>query len=145
MINGKLGTFHPHTWEMILYFTIQGAGQAQFYEIEATFKDVLGIYQDKTLNMVPPFNDLNPTLENASEYFYSLLHKAALEKEWTPISFEISETPTRTYIISPVEKVLEEDKKSINKYKKNNILDNNSKFEDDFDYHVHEGNMEFDQ
>ncbi len=57
-------------------------------------------YQDKVLNEVEPFNIINPTVENVSEFFANETRKLVREKGGQLTMLEGSETPTRTYILS---------------------------------------------
>ena len=65
-INKKRGQEHPHTWEIVIY-TLQLSDQfIMFTEIEKKIEDFLSRFQDKNLNLMEPFNSINPTLENIS-------------------------------------------------------------------------------
>ena len=61
-------------------------------------------YQDKYINSIEPFQKINPTIENAGEVFAREIRKSIEEEGWMLLIFEISETPSRTYIINMLER-----------------------------------------
>lgn len=98
-LNGVLGQEHPHTWEITLDTIKLKDNFIIFNDIEKSIEKYLGKYQDLYLNKVEPFGKLNPTLENICQYFKNEFQKLLLENGWLLLSMEISETPTRSYII----------------------------------------------
>lgn len=98
-INGILGQEHPHTWEITLYTLKIKEDFIAFDTIEKDIEKYLQTFQDVYLNHVNPFVTLNPTLENICAYFKDIFWKRLFEKGWMLLSIEISETPTRSYII----------------------------------------------
>lgn len=98
-LNGVLGQEHPHTWEITLDTIKLKNNFIIFNDIEKNIEKYLGKYQDSYLNKVDPFVTLNPTLENICEYFKNEFQSLLLENGWLLLSMEISETPTRSYII----------------------------------------------
>ena len=98
-LNGVLGQEHPHTWEITLNTIKLKDNFIIFNDIEKNIENYLGKYQDAYLNKVEPFITLNPTLENICQYFKNEFQNLLLENGWLLLSMEISETPTRSYII----------------------------------------------
>ncbi|MDF2654785.1 MAG: 6-pyruvoyl-tetrahydropterin synthase related protein [Bacillota bacterium] len=98
-INGRPGELHPHTWQMTAQAVNQKDGLILFNEVEQKIDAVLDRFQDKTLNEMEPFDVLNPTLENISEYFKNEFSAVLNQFGWQLIRFECSETPTRAYLI----------------------------------------------
>lgn len=98
-LNGVLGQEHPHTWEITLNTIKLKDNFIIFNDIEKSIEKYLGKYQDSYLNKVEPFITLNPTLENICQYFKNEFQSLLLENGWLLLSMEISETPTRSYII----------------------------------------------
>lgn len=98
-INGNPGELHPHTWQMMAQAVNQKDGLILFNEVEQRIDAVLDRFQDKTLNDMEPFDVLNPTLENISEYFKNEFAAVLNQFGWQLIRFECSETPTRAYLI----------------------------------------------
>ena len=74
-----------------------------FNEVEKLIEDYLGQYQEKYMNDCAPFDTMNPTLENIAQFFMEDLQKNLNPINWVIFTMEISETPSRSYIISNVE------------------------------------------
>lgn len=98
-INGVLGERHPHTWEITLYTLKVSNEFVAFNSIEKDVEAYLSRFQDSFINEVDPFTTLNPTLENICYYLKEELKKLLFERKWLLLSIEVSETPTRSYII----------------------------------------------
>ena len=101
--NGKQGETHPHTWEFGIEMLVKRDSVVQFNEYEKAFTAFFDAYQNVTLNDVPPFDTIVPTLENIIEYFGSQL--APIVRSLNAVLLELSgsETPTRSYAIRYVE------------------------------------------
>ena len=102
-INGNKGEKHPHTWQISLYVVNSKDTFMMFNEVEKLIEDYLGQYQGKYMNECSPFDTINPTLENIAQYFMVELQKKLNPLNWVIFTMEISETPSRSYIISNVE------------------------------------------
>lgn len=98
-INSIMGQEHPHTWEIGIDTFKFKESFIMFSDIEKKIESFLAIYQDKNLNTLYPFNSINPTLENLAFFFTTRLEKILVENGWVLRKLEISETPTRTFII----------------------------------------------
>lgn len=96
-----MGQLHPHTWEIISDFSTNAGADVQFNEYEKEIMNYLRRYEDKTLNEVKPFDTLNPTVENFTEVIFNDLryHSELIENNIILQKLEVSEGPTRTYII----------------------------------------------
>lgn len=97
---GQLGESHPHTWELILHAAKITDSFAPFNEIEKMIEDFLLQYKDVFINTVQPFTTINPTLENICTYFKVCTQEMLHAKGWLLLSTELSETPSRAYVIS---------------------------------------------
>ena len=98
-INKKRGQEHPHTWEIVIY-TLQLSDMfTMFTEIEKKIEEFLSTFQDKNLNLIEPFNSINPTLENICFFIKDEVERLLIDKGWILLRIEISETPSRTFII----------------------------------------------
>lgn len=102
-IQGKLGQKHPHTWEITLNTLKLMDGFIQFNQLEKRIEEFFETYQDKLLNEIDPFDVVNPTLENCCEYFKTQLQSILNEEGWVLLMIEMSETPTRTFVINTLE------------------------------------------
>ena len=100
IINGKQGEAHPHTWEFILDVVLPNSEFVQFSVYERTIESFFANYQNQTMNDVPPFDTIIPTLENMVEYFGDAIRERIQAAGGQLEQIEGSETPTRSYIIS---------------------------------------------
>jgi 6-pyruvoyltetrahydropterin/6-carboxytetrahydropterin synthase len=98
-IAGQLGEEHPHTWEITIQTIKVKEDFITFNAIEKDMEKYLESFQDRYLNKISPFITLNPTLENICIYFKEAFQKILVQKGWLLLSIEISETPTRSYMI----------------------------------------------
>ena len=105
-IHEKQGEIHPHTWEIVVDIATSDSQFKEFSQIEKRLEQLLEKYQDKYINEIAPFEEINPTIENAGEVFSAEIKKSIEEAGWLLLTFEISETPSRTYIINMVEREL---------------------------------------
>ena len=102
-INGKIGERHPHTWEIAINALKMQNSFIQFDSIEKKIEKFMQPYQDGYLNDVEPFDKLNPTLENCCVYFKDQLRDILNDEGWLLIMIEMSETPTRSYVINLID------------------------------------------
>lgn len=98
--DGVLGKPHTHSWEFVLHIVKGRTEFNQFSIIDKTVQDFFAPYQDRYLNSIPPFDVINPTLENTADYFRTALSERLNSIGWMLIMLEVSETPARTYVIS---------------------------------------------
>ena len=96
---GEKGAVHPHTWEFAVELKNKNGDFVLFSQIELLINEVLKPYQNICLNEVAPFDKKVPTLENIGEYFKSEMSRKMQEMNWDLLCMEISETPSRSYII----------------------------------------------
>lgn len=102
-IDGILGAMHPHTWEITLHVIKMQNNFIQFAELEKKIEVFIDQYQDQELNAIPPFDTINPTLENCCDYFKEELSKILNQEGWLFLMIEMSETPSRSYVISMID------------------------------------------
>lgn len=114
-INNVLGQMHPHTWEIMIEVLSTKENFVQFDRVEAAISKLLEKYQDQFINTVDPFDKVNPTLENVVYYFKQMIEEQIKEYYMVLLSIEISETPSRSYIINSYDEV-EEKYLSMNKF-----------------------------
>ncbi|MDD2295305.1 MAG: 6-carboxytetrahydropterin synthase [Eubacteriales bacterium] len=118
-IQGKPGQTHSHTWEISLDMLKVREGFVQFHEIEERIDQFIMPFQDAVLNETPPFDLINPTLENCCEYFKDSFQEILSENGWLLLMISMSETPTRAYVIS----IMNEDEETVTKAT-NSLIDN---------------------
>lgn len=96
---GKSSNIHPHTWEVVVSFGSEISETINFSEFEGKLEKYFIYYEGKYLNELESFIGINPTMENMGKIFYSDI-KELLDRENLYFKrIEISENPTRTYII----------------------------------------------
>jgi 6-pyruvoyltetrahydropterin/6-carboxytetrahydropterin synthase len=104
-LSGEMGQSHPHTWEVILNVMKVTDNFVLFDEVEKLCEEFLSRYQDVFINTVQPFTTINPTLENLCTYFKEKLQEMLHDMGWLLLSIELSETPSRSYVISVTEEM----------------------------------------
>jgi len=102
-INGELGEIHPHTWEIVTYLAMVKEGFVPFNDIEKVIDELLDQYQDQVINEKNPFDVINPTLENCAHYFREIIAERLNKMGWIMLMMEISETPSRSYVMSMID------------------------------------------
>lgn len=98
-LNGVLGESHPHTWEIVIDTLKVREDFVRFDALESDIEGFLARFQDADINTVEPFTSINPTLENLAEYLKTSLSEILLNNGWILGQLELSETPTRSYLI----------------------------------------------
>ena len=112
--NGVMGEIHHHTWEIVINVVKGRDETVKFHHLEHRVEEFLSAYQDKTLNDVPPFDMINPTLENICEYFKEELTKILNRNGWIFLMMEISESPSMAYVVSLIDDSYTEEMQTIN-------------------------------
>lgn len=125
-LRGNLGQNHPHTWEIILETLKVRKEFVQFDFIEKSVEKFFNTFQDSDINKIEPFNIINPTLENLTEYFEKSLSEILSNNGWLLTRIEMSETPSRSYIIDRSNRLDDIYKNNINNTNKKNIIDNSA-------------------
>jgi 6-pyruvoyltetrahydropterin/6-carboxytetrahydropterin synthase len=113
-IQGMMGDRHPHTWEIEISALKQQVEFVQFKEVEEPVEKFLDKFQNGFLNDFEPFNHINPTLENITNYFLTEIQALLIPLGWYVFYMEAGETPTRSYIISLVESGMTSDFQKMN-------------------------------
>lgn len=98
IINNAAGKSHPHTWEIVIDASFDN-NFVMFSIIEKDIENFLAQYQDQNLNDISPFDKINPTLENITLYLKDKIYKLLLSHGWILNKLEVSESPTRTFMI----------------------------------------------
>lgn len=95
-------SIHPHTFEIsLLIEQLQQKKESNLYSsIDRIVEKFLLHYQNQYLNDIPPFNQLEPSIENMGNRFYEELKVILNNEQLNLIQLEISETPLRVYLVS---------------------------------------------
>ncbi|MBO5353507.1 MAG: 6-carboxytetrahydropterin synthase [Lachnospiraceae bacterium] len=104
-INNVLGQMHPHTWEIMIEVLNTKDNFVQFDRVEAVISKIFEKYQDQFINTLEPFNKVNPTLENMVVHFKRMIEEEIRDYGMVLLSIEISETPSRSYIVNSYDEV----------------------------------------
>lgn len=96
---GKESPIHPHTWEIVVSLRVEDTDFISFTSLENLLEGYFEQYEGKYLNELQPFKDNHPTMEYMGQLFYKHLNTLMKGMELTLYRIEISENPTRTYII----------------------------------------------
>ena len=98
-LDGVQSSIHPHTWEIGLLIKVNKDDFLNFTFFEKALEDYLKIYDGKYLNDVESFQGLNPTVENIGKVLFEGVSHLLKDEDLILTRLEISENPTRTYII----------------------------------------------
>ena len=99
IFDGWKGSAHPHTWAICLTIQFPRNSQRRFSDFEKKLAGVLEPFQNRLLNDSEPFNSLNPTLENITEYFCDQFTKVLRKVSGELRKIEVSESISRTFIL----------------------------------------------
>lgn len=99
MIDNVMGEVHPHTWEIVVDVFKQNNGFIAFSEVEKPVDALLRPFQNKNMNNIPPFDAVNPTLENVTVYLQKELETMFVANGFIMSRIVVSETPSRSFII----------------------------------------------
>lgn len=102
---GHDGAVHPHTWEIVSDFSCLTDEEVPFTDYEKKIGTFLAQYDGQVLNDVPPFDQINPTVENfATEIFQRLrVHPELIGAHVMLEKLEVSGGPTRSYILMNID------------------------------------------
>lgn len=112
-INGSSGESHPHIWQISVFVEARG-DFSEFDQTEKIIQRVLEQYENRNLNDVQPFDQVNPILENIGEVFFLKFNQVLQEYGIEIKKLEISETPVRIYVV---------DQKTLSSQNKNAVSD----------------------
>ncbi|WP_432666248.1 6-carboxytetrahydropterin synthase [Wukongibacter baidiensis] len=99
IFDDKASNIHPHTWEIAISFGSRTTEIVNFSQFEKELDKYFANYEGKYLNELEEFMDVNPTMENIGKILYKDIKKLLDKKDLYFKTVEISENPTRTYII----------------------------------------------
>ena len=99
-IRGNRGATHPHTWEISIDTMKLIHDFIQFDKVENFIEKDMEKFQNRELNDLPEFKNINPTLETICDFFQKRIAQIFNEHAWFLLSIEMSETPTRSYVIN---------------------------------------------
>jgi len=94
---GKSGPVHAHSWQVQIdaHVPTEKAELVAFARIIDQVKKAMGFYENKVLNEVFPFDQIQPTTENISLYFFNRIEDLLDEVGLFLGKVTVWETPTR--------------------------------------------------
>lgn len=95
-----VGQKHNHTWELICEIKSLEDKMIVFKDIDTVIKSVTSIISGKYLNDLQEFSEVNPSLENLTEFLFSQLNQELKKIGGQLIRLEVGESPTHSYVIS---------------------------------------------
>lgn len=98
-INGTRSPMHPHTWEIKLNIKVDQNDFINFKSFETELEKYLKIYDGQYLNDMEILKGKNPTVETLGKTLYEGLSSLFSKGHLDLVRMEISENPTRAYII----------------------------------------------
>lgn len=96
--NGE-GQAHPHTYEIKYQFHRRGNQLIRFDQVEKAVATILDPLNGAFLNKVAPFDHVNPTLENLTNYLFDQFNQTLAKLDCQLESVQVSESPTRAFRI----------------------------------------------
>lgn len=95
-------SIYYQTVEISLHMRIQKEGFITYEEVEAQVNRHLQFYSGRRLNVIPPFDSLEPTLENIAKVFYHQLKFILSTLYFDLFRLEVREKSTRVFSVSEV-------------------------------------------
>jgi 6-pyruvoyltetrahydropterin/6-carboxytetrahydropterin synthase len=106
MINKKIEIYtQPSTWEISISITNIYNQFTSFNQINDIIQEILKSYQDKLLDDIPPFDKIKPTIRNWCHFFKAKIEENLLQIGCVVLTYEICETPTRSYIYDRISNI----------------------------------------
>lgn len=124
LINNKRGPSHSHTF-LISLFVENKSKEFMIYDaVEKIVNEFLKVYSGKELNDLEAFREVEPTLENIGDFLFEELRRTLKENDISLLRLEISEIPTRVYIINNNDKsnIVNSSTKKITTLMMNNLI-----------------------
>lgn len=98
-LEGKTSNIHPHTWEVVILFGAETSDTINFSRFERSLTEYFQNYEGKYLNELKAFSGINPSMENIGKVLYTDIKELMSGGSLNFKRLEISENPTRTYIL----------------------------------------------
>ena len=100
----QLGQRHPHTWEIICQIKKRDVKKfIKFNQMEDQISAALQPFQNQFLNKIAPFDHVNPSLENLTDYFFDQINAQLESIDCVLLQLQLGESPTRFYRIDAAE------------------------------------------
>ncbi len=96
---GNVSAIHPHTWEIAIMFRSEQEETVNFTHFEKELESYFLQFEGEFLNELSAFKRTTPIMENIGKILFEDIKKLVNDRDLDFKAFEISENPTRTYII----------------------------------------------
>ena len=77
---GKCSNLHGHRWRVVVRVEAEKVNEIgiaiDFKDLKLCLKEAGDLFDHQNINEIPPFDKINPTAENLSEFFYDRINKA---------------------------------------------------------------------
>lgn len=93
------GERHNHTYEINCQVVVEEKGMIRFDIVEGVIGRVVDQLSGAFLNEIPPFDEIEPSLENLTEYLFKTIGEQLTENNCKLVHLEVGESPTRFYCI----------------------------------------------
>lgn len=91
---------YAKTYEITFFISGMRTELVRFEEMEKVLKKTLNMYSEKDLACIPPFDELEPTLENIGDVLYQVTKQNLARIDMSLERLEISARAIETYIVS---------------------------------------------
>ncbi len=98
-ISGTSTILHPHTWELTLLVSSSKNELIEFSYLETKIVQYLKNFEQKSLNTLEAFINKSCTTEDIAYIFFEDISNIILKDDIVLDCLELSENPTRTFII----------------------------------------------
>lgn len=75
--DGDCARVHGHNWKILCEIKTTKLNEIgigiDFKDLKKSMKEIANILDHQYINEIPPFNEINPTAENISKWFYDML------------------------------------------------------------------------
>jgi 6-pyruvoyltetrahydropterin/6-carboxytetrahydropterin synthase len=76
---GKCSNLHGHRWRVVLKVQAEKVNEIgiaiDFKDLKSCLEEAGDAFDHQNINEIPPFDKINPTAENLSEFFYNQIDK----------------------------------------------------------------------
>ena len=96
-VDHNMTSRHPHTFSITCW--VKATEFKRFGEMEDCVNQVINQLNNSFLNEIPPFNKLNPTLENLTNYLFDQISAQLSKIDCHLTRLEVAESPVRSYCI----------------------------------------------
>lgn len=94
---------HFHTFEITLFIEHRSENFMLYENVEEDIYKYLSRYSNVYINEISPFDRIEPSIENMGYEFYSNIKEILNKKQLDLFKLEISEVPTRIFIVRDAE------------------------------------------